>query len=136
MILKLHIIDDVKMNFHHNAIRNNGGITFLDLWILVTFLIIFLITGCISNDEQSLLNPENKSSDSLVYKEIVGNVDRVISMLSEAKRFGFSEDELGVSEDQCSLYDNAMLALQSNDLSAGPKLTAKLEQLVSGITCP
>jgi hypothetical protein len=102
----------------------------------VTFLIIFLITGCISNDEQSLLNPENKSSDSLIYKELVRNVDRVISMLSEAKRFGFSEDELGVSEDQCSLYNNTRLALQSNDLSAGPKLTAKLEQLVSGITCP
>jgi len=101
-------------------------------------LLSLSITACTPHpSEQSLLDPENTSPESVYYKGLYNLVDDQIQNRANAVSAGLSQSEMS-SENGYLCNQKVMTeeGLAKEGMETGPRLHAKIGEMLNGVRCP
>lgn len=96
-------------------------------------LTCFLPAGCIPESEESLLNIQNKSVDAQLYRFTMSELDNQINNNQMARQMSLMDNEM--MRLVCFVEKEAISAIESNGMTVGPQMNAKLEAFTLNIQC-
>lgn len=96
-------------------------------------LTCFLPVGCIPETEESLLNIQNKSVDAELYRFTMSELDNQINNNQIARQMSLMDNEM--MRLVCFVENEAISAIESNGMTVGPQMNARLVAFTLNIRC-